>query len=833
MVWGAGDGLTEPTWRAGLLSARTCGDAPHPGHERSGPGRGCRARSPDARVARRYAVGMGRQSILVIAVLALVFLGWAVWSWLDPSIAAAVPSRAEPNPDNAPALTTEIGPDRPVGEEARTVRTAPTVPDAVARPKRPSKAKGTLRIRALEATTRVPIAGLAIVVHPADRSSYAAAWEATTDATGCAVFADVDAGAVTTEPRAQTTRISVAPGVETEVELLLRRLRQVSGKVVDDQGRAAAGATVYVDYDFSGRGRVTHLITGSDGKFEVPTYGEWAWVHASKPGYVPSVARMVRQESSREPMVLTLGPGPGTIAGVVLDPDRKPVAHARISVRGSERGAIQPKSKAGDYHTMPQQLVQSDVEGRFQVHDVPPGSAWMFTKIDGYAYMMRTVEVPSGGIARVELVLSRGVRVFGTVRRPGGKPLEGATVGVGHRGMTDYVTTQTDEQGRYELVGVTPQASTVDAEHRDYFEASQLLAMRPGVREVRCDFELRPAHSLTGRLIDELEQPVPGYEILVDGEYQSRSVTDEAGRFELLHLEKRSYEVKARHKGSVQASETCEPPGSVVLRLDPQRRPSAWFTGRILDSDGKPVARGVTTTHGDGGKTQRSAMVDQHGAFRLGPLPPGTYEIRFWSEAVPAFTLGSFSIMPQEEQALGSFKVPRAAALTLWFRGLATADVLGAAYTIESADRKRGAAYGVVKIDEAIRVEKLVPGNYRLRVYGTKFIPDVRQFELSPDRDTVLEVQLQRGSQVTVSLEFGKGAKIPSHATLQVFDEAGESLIPFAPVYSMNHPQELTLRPGKYRVHATYMNETLGVAKFDVTPGKRVHVKIPIRDTRR
>ena len=112
-------------------------------------------------------------------------------------------------------------------------------------------------------------------------------------------------------------------------------------------------------------------------------------------------AHKTAEAGQSEEVVLRFALG-GVIKGTVFDPDRVPLAGARVSAYS--RGAYQ---SVGD---------ESGPDGRFELTDVGPGSWMVGASAEGLAQGSEDVEVPEGETVTVDLLLERGATVIGEIR---------------------------------------------------------------------------------------------------------------------------------------------------------------------------------------------------------------------------------------------------------------------------------------------------------------------------------------------------------------------------------------------------------------------------------
>lgn len=104
--------------------------------------------------------------------------------------------------------------------------------------------------------------------------------------------------------------------------------------------------------------------------------------------------------------------GQTVVTGRVTDAEGKPVAGARVTIRGWENG---PELRAE---------TRSDAEGRFTV-DAKPGNCRLFAYAKGYASMYRTHDVSEGANPGWDFPLPKSAHVSGRVVDTKGKPAPG------------------------------------------------------------------------------------------------------------------------------------------------------------------------------------------------------------------------------------------------------------------------------------------------------------------------------------------------------------------------------------------------------------------------
>ena len=189
----------------------------------------------------------------------------------------------------------------------------------------------------------------------------------------------------------------------------------VSGRVETPDGRGIEGAKV-TSGSLGGPG---HFEVKSDAsgefRFEGVPEGRW-FAEASAPSCVPRrlMDIVVKPEAGLGDLRVVLAgegaAGTGAIEGTVLDRDGRPVAGAKVAVRGL--------AAAGTAGT------ETDAEGRFRIAPLLPGSYTV--EIEGPSTRTRFVTVTPGKATRVDFAGSASLT--GIVLDAGGNPMPGVIV---------------------------------------------------------------------------------------------------------------------------------------------------------------------------------------------------------------------------------------------------------------------------------------------------------------------------------------------------------------------------------------------------------------------
>ncbi|MFT5733973.1 MAG: RNA polymerase sigma factor (sigma-70 family) [Planctomycetota bacterium] len=385
------------------------------------------------------------------------------------------------------------------------------------------------------------------------------------------------------------------------------------------------------------------------------------------------------------------------VTGSVIDDRGQPIPLARISVlKGEAWGQHAPDEVAIV-------TVRSGASGRFSLEVSPSGTEQHWLRIEGGRFHVPArIDLGNGGyLARLPLVpgandlgtvvLGRAGAVTGTVLDAAGLPAQGATVEV-----VGQVTTQTDQDGRFDLVGLLPGSCDLGVYREACLLEERELVIPSGVAVTGLQFRLQAAPVLKGQVFDHVGKPVTGAQIELtsaDGILVRKATTATSGAFSVHFTELAEAELRVRAKGyevwdsDDQDLELSSDSGSVRVELSLDEEPdgeedmhpaaSGVVEGRIVRG-GKPlpgaliqVARGVKVgkamrrLRGGGGddflattSLPSLVRVQPNGAFRVEGLEPGLYRLTVLSWSTSAYQVPLFELADAATEPLGDIEIP-------------------------------------------------------------------------------------------------------------------------------------------------------------------------------
>jgi protocatechuate 3,4-dioxygenase beta subunit len=324
-------------------------------------------------------------------------------------------------------------------------------------------------------------------------------------------------------------------GVLEGVRLSLSLGKQVAGRLVFEDGSAAAGVDVRADFDVSymfgmgalgaSRGASARGVSDAAGAFEFDGLGTGPFTlrarTATRDGEEREhAARVDGIQPGTRSLVMTLRAELG-IAGRVVDEDDDPVRSFSVAVQ---------RMVPGEFFTLAEEARRVDVlddEGRFFVGDLLEGTWQVFAEGDGLVSPAPLeVALPNAGTDELVLRVVRTAAVRGVVVDPSGLPVPGATVEL-DTGRASWqqrleespfpVRARTDEEGQFEATGIVPGTLGLMATAQG-FSRSQQLSLELAPKELREEVLLRMTRggTIAGEVLGDDGRPEAGTTVIAN-----------------------------------------------------------------------------------------------------------------------------------------------------------------------------------------------------------------------------------------------------------------------------------------------------------------------------
>jgi RNA polymerase sigma-70 factor (ECF subfamily) len=601
---------------------------------------------------------------------------------------AAVSRATEPAPEIAPVIPSAERESIPVQE-----------PPSVARP---ASQTGALRV-AVTWPDGAPAERVFVRVWPAELGDLAGTYcGAATDAEGTTRFVELEPGSyrVQLEREKDFALADVRAGGETALALAVSSGPRAKGVVVDEHGEPVAGARVWISTRYATwtdppLDDSPAAITGSDGRFEIPSVGKAWLIGASAEGYAPSKEESLTRFRSPEVEVrLVLPERGGAIEGRVLGPDGAPLEGAVIRADVGFRFERYPDGGMLILNSLRLQT-RSSADGSFRFSGVQPGEVELSVESAGLGGWHAKVEVTAGATAHVEASLAAAGAVSGRIVAPDGTPLAGALVIASLESSSEsfvpqaewldqdwstfveqtgtFTATRSGADGSYRLTGLAAGWSYVMAESLDAGRGVEpFVAVAGG--EVHVDLELARGLELRCRVVDEQGAPLPDLPVFVgrtadaahDVTYGLRGPfhTDADGRFAVPNCLDADYQLDVRHPRHDERSlegrddHGLRPgPSEHVIVVAYEDAPEAGVRGIVLDDGGRPLAGARVDLSYPSGGSDRIADSAPDGSFHADGLEPGTYGLWIRAPGFPYIGLAPRELAPGETLDLGTLQM--------------------------------------------------------------------------------------------------------------------------------------------------------------------------------
>ncbi len=586
----------------------------------------------------------------------------------------------------------------------------------------------------------------------------------TTDGAGAFELRNMTPGAYRLAISASGHATLIVPGVKVEpggVDLGALELEpgvEITGRVVDADGRPVAGAEVHATSQESQliaiRRRIdnedTAAVSGADGRFVVPDRrrGERVDLQVTHRDYQAAGAGGV-EAPNPEPLRIVLTRS-ARVAGMVLDPTAKPVAGATVMVMVEQ--ADPSRANIGGRGFAFPVNGRTDDSGRFEIDQAPSGQVRITASAQGWRTAeLSSLEVPPGGtLDGLRLVLERGATVAGRVLDADGQPVIGAMVRfeVQHTGVryfTQGSMATTGGDGRYVLEGVEPGSRLIVARNQEGARAAREIEVAPGINQL--DLRFAGGFEISGRVVDGAGAPLAGASVAALAEAgdwrgaEARSGGD--GSFTIEGVRDGQYRLRVTREGY--ATRLLEEPlqvaGAPLAGVEVVLTAGGSINGTLLGLEASQIPL-VTVMATGGGSQWAIGQVSHDGTYRIPDLAAGEWNVR--------------AMTPQGGQAHGQVTLAAGAAaaiLDLEFgSGLTlTGQVVlsgqaaaGLMVQLQGLDVASGFA-ARTDHEGRFRIEGLEAGRHRLEVADfTGGVQHREEIEIDGDRDLVVEISSGR-----------------------------------------------------------------------------------------
>lgn len=718
--------------------------------------------------------------------------------WVLPDTASM------PSPDSARALRPELGPE---------------LPPALAPDTTPA-GDAALLVRVSWDEDRSPAAGITLRLLQWDqRDPLFHVVEGRTDALGEWRVDNLAPGHIELESdRGGQMFGELIAGQLVELSLELLPGLRVRGEVVDESGRPVPGAGLWLSaQDDDQRGSIVDYAD-DEGRFDLRGIGAGHRLAARAAGHTASASVAIdARTAARFDLSLRLGPPGGSLRGLVVDAEGQRVPGAAVRLGAAPDG--------------PPLRLLTDAQGEFFVPDVPAGAARLDVRATDSSPWSESVPVLANDLVDVRATLAPQARVSGIVRDARGQPVAGCSISSGHYDELNWCESTSAADGSFELAGLALGATGIRASLHDGARASTTLQLEAGGRST-WDPVLDYGLKLFGRVVNEQSVPLAGYDIEAEPESAAarpRSVTsDETGRFVLEDCDDVPYTVRLWPPERVSAfplvtATQVSPRGAALdIMVHADAYSTARLTGLLRDAAGRvvrdarlflrPSRPGPGADEGLGCAGTTDART---GAFRLGPVPPGEYELNIEADGMPYLRLPSIDLLRDQVHDLGVVTYDEPGRLRVRVQlpqGVNPRSIVGA---LAAQDGRSGCRLALQR-DNSLLSPPMPPGDYYVLAWGLHAARVRQPVRIEADSASEVELSLPRCVWHTLCLTPPLREGQPARLNVQIRDardvvyvDTEARLLEDSDVPECTAPVNICLPPGFYRVLISEGDQTL------------------------
>lgn len=539
--------------------------------------------------------------------------------------------------------------------------------------------------------------------------------------------------------------VHVRAGERSEHRFTVPRGLTALARVIDGTGQRIPGATVtlwsasgYLDAPSVHRGEEIGA-TNSNGELllrGLPQFGgHGCWLAAHHPGFGSSPARMVasaadEQDTATRVVELRLGLSGAFLTVQVDASNQQPVPDAFVELAPIDR----PGSRDDGSGRVVSHLLRTgrtDTRGRTVLGPLANGDYRFEVVCAGFERFRAPMRIDDEQPRTRTVVLETEARVRARITGVDGKPIEGVDFHVQVEPSGGRAASGPD--GTCELGGLSPGSAVFVTTHPRFVEGRGAVELVRGIT-IELPVTLQTLPTISGRLVDDAGQPLAGVGLRAtaksngDDEDQRNGVSAADGGFAIPANAGLDYRLTVFEPGTSIPLLGIDP-ALVHVREEPwvvqvprDARASAFLEGLLVDGDSRPaIADRHLSVLGDSfqvhpGSTMTAPELDATtGRFRIGPLPPGTYTLSIGGQ--PTFTVKDIVLRARATTQLGQVVVPESGTLRVEVaaaQGLRVADVLVEVDGNGDSD--------IFQIGDTLTGSRqLLPGHYRVVVYGTGF----------------------------------------------------------------------------------------------------------------
>jgi len=536
-------------------------------------------------------------------------------------------------------------------------------------------------------------------------------------------------------------------------------------------------------------------------------------VVVNAPGYTTATVPNIEVEDGKSVPDIEVDVETGAkLTGRVTGPDGSPIAG--VLVRNDPMAGGGPRVMrfgAGDNSAV------TDPSGEYTIDSLEPGEKTFSFSRAGYIEQQKAVTIASGKDSRLDVQMSSGMKVSGTVMTDGGAAVPDAMVQAMSAASS---TARTDANGSFTMEGLSPGHYTFSASKNGYASATLRdvdIATSGPVRIVLKSGGIITGH-VNGLTAQELEQTTVfangsggGGGPFMGGAGSSAPV-DSAGNFRIEGAPIGTVRVSARTGALFGGSSKSAAPKTVELeaggtaQVDVDFKSGTVIRGRVTrNGNAVPNAQVMFIPRGGRSQTSASVAADADGRYELSGLDDGTYTV----QAMDMERLNPFTSQ-YEVKGSGTFDIV-IKTVTLRGRVVDAADTrplneASVSLTPSNGQSIFGGRGAQTDAGGNFVIENIAAGTYQITADKSGYGHDARQIIIGDSAPEDVQFRLSPSDGITIrAVDTRDNTALPINV-LRVVDAQGNELPSQSSFFGGNEIVKLPLAPGTYRVTVSARN---------------------------
>lgn len=278
------------------------------------------------------------------------------------------------------------------------------------------------------------------------------------------------------------------------------------------------------------------------------------------------------------------------------------------------------------------QSVRTDADGWYAFRNAPAGQQEIVVERDGFATERVEKDLIESQERQASFKLSGAAKVVGTVLRAADmSPMSGVEIRV----AGTKLAVKTDDDGRFELRGITAGKATLEASFAGYAPTS-FERVLSNTDETALSVTLRGDAAIVGEVTDEVtKQPVADIDVrLVGLPYQTR--TDAKGKYRLEAVPSLPARLDARAAGYIARTVDVRSASKEETPISLSLQGNSTLSGVIIEKwSSKPLEKARVTL----GKPGYELLTTEDGTFEIKGVRGGvSHEIQITADGLPPHT---------------------------------------------------------------------------------------------------------------------------------------------------------------------------------------------------